>query len=162
MEGERLRAIRHPPAEMGFPARVLERVKYALVVALFNVFPLPQKAGFRTSFTFAGELVDQGWSVLAFPEGELTQDGEIAPFRAGIGLLGKELNLPIVPIRLDGLFALRQAGRKHARRGEIEVHVGAPARFGPAASPEEITGELERRIRSLGATATPLDGVERK
>src|SRR4029077_461380 len=66
MEGERLRAMRHPPPEMGFPARVLERVRYVLAVALFNVFPLPQKAGFRTSFTFAGELVDRGWSVLVF------------------------------------------------------------------------------------------------
>lgn len=162
MEGERLRAMRHPPAEMGFPARALERVKYALAVALFNVFPLPQKAGFRASFTFAGELVDRGWSVLVFPEGELTRDGEIAPFRAGIGLLGRDLNLRIVPIRLNGLFALRQARRKRARRGEIEVRIGAPAQFGPAASPEEITRELERRVRSLGAIATPLDGVEEK
>jgi long-chain acyl-CoA synthetase len=162
MEGERLRAMRHPPPEMGFPARVLERVRYVLAVALFNVFPLPQKAGFRTSFTFAGELVDRGWSVLVFPEGELTRDGTIAPFRAGIGLLGKELNLRIIPIHLDGLFALRQARRKRARRGEIEVCVGVPAQFDPAASAEEITRELEREVRSLGAIETPPDGVERK
>jgi long-chain acyl-CoA synthetase len=162
MEGERLRAMRYPPAAMGFAGRVLERVKYVLAVALFNVFPLPQKAGFRASFTFAGELVDRGWSVLIFPEGELTRDGTIAPFRAGIGLLGKELNLRIIPMRLDGLFALRQARRKRARSGEIGVRVGAPAQIDPAASAEDITRELEREVRSLGAIETPPDGVERK
>jgi len=46
--------------------RWLQRMNYFLVVALFNVFPLPRTSGFRESFRFAGELADRGFSVLVF------------------------------------------------------------------------------------------------
>ena len=58
-----------------------------LIVTLFNVFPLPQKSGFRRSFSYAGESVDRGYSLLVFPEGRTTDDGLMRPFMGGIGLL---------------------------------------------------------------------------
>ena len=70
-----------PASRIGFlPRRALERLKYFLVVALFNVFPLPRRSGFRESFAFAGELIERGESVLIFPEGELTSDGQSRHF----------------------------------------------------------------------------------
>lgn len=149
MEAEILEPMRRPPPEMGFLRRALERTKYFLIVALFNVFPLPQRSGFRESFAFAGDLVDRGWSVLVFPEGQRTRDGRLAPFRPGIGLLATRLGLPIVPMRIDGLFELKMKGAKVARPGQIRVAVGAPVRFGPDADPMEIARELEGRVASL-------------
>src|SRR4029077_11013850 len=108
-------------ASAGYFARLKNRANYFLIVALFNVFPLPLLAGFRKSFEFAGDLADRGWSILIFPEGALTPDSRIAPFRAGIGLLATRLRLPVVPIRLDGLFELKQAGKKWARPDEIKI-----------------------------------------
>jgi long-chain acyl-CoA synthetase len=151
MKGETLRAMRHPPAGMGIFRRLLERLNYALVVALFNVFPLPQQSGYRESFSFAGESVDRGWSVLVFPEGQRTRDGKMAPFRSGIGLLAMRLNLPVIPIRIDGLFELKQARKKFARPGHVRVTVGEPVRFGPDADPEAIARELERRVAALAS-----------
>ena len=52
------------------------------MTALFNVFSLPQKAGYRESFKFAGELVDKGYSVVIFPEGKRTHTCEIGSFRS--------------------------------------------------------------------------------
>ena len=149
MEGERLWAMRHPPPELNWFRRWIDKLSYALVVALFNAFPLPQKSGFRESFAFAGELVDRGYNVLVFPEGARTRDGKMAPFRAGIGLLAKNLNLPVVPVRLDGLWELKQAGRHWARPGTVKVAIGAPVRFEPEADPEVITRELERKVAGL-------------
>ena len=149
-----LRAMRHPPAEWGFLHRWLERVKYALVVALFNVFPLPQTSGFRESFQFTGELVDRSYSVVVFPEGELTKDGSIGTFRAGIGLLATRLNIPVVPVRIEGLFAIKQSGRRWARPGTVKVTVGPPLRFSADDDPQEIATLLRTRVATLGQEST--------
>jgi long-chain acyl-CoA synthetase len=150
MEGERLRAMQHPPAEKNIFARALERVKYALLVLLFNVFPLPQQSGFRESFAFAGESVDRGFSVLVFPEGHRTRDGSLAPFRAGVGLLAARLGLPVIPMRIDGLFELKLANAKFARPGRVRVSIGEPVRFAAEIEADKIARDLEERVASLG------------
>lgn len=158
MGGERLRAMHDPPEALAFPTRWIHQIGYALVVALFNVFPLPQETGFRESFAFAGESVDRGYSVVVFPEGARTQDGKTAPFRAGIGLLASKLNIPIIPVRINGLFELKQAGKKAAPPGAITVAIGRPVRFDPDADPAAITRELESRVASL---ANPDGAIKR-
>jgi long-chain acyl-CoA synthetase len=152
MGGERLAQMRHPPPEWFFIRRWLHRVNYFLVVALFNVFPLPKASGFRESFRFAGELADHGWSVLVFPEGDLTPDGKLQPFRSGIGLLAGNLRLPVVPMRIDGAYEIREAGRAFNRPGRIRVHIGKPVEFPAGSDPQQIAKELEERVASLGAT----------
>src|SRR5487761_703858 len=149
MEAERLYEMLHPAAEMNFFMRMVNRMDYFLVIALFNVFPLPKQSGFRESFAFAGELADRGWSVLVFPEGARTKDGKLAKFRGGIGLLATRLHLPVVPVRIDGLFELKQAGRKFARAGDVRVTIGTPVTFAADADAEEIARELERRVAEL-------------
>ncbi len=149
MLGEMLRAMRHPPSEMGFFDRSVEKLSYGLVVALFNVFPLPQQTGFRESFAFAGESADRGYSIVVFPEGQRTQNGKMSPFRAGIGMLANSLNLPIIPVRIDGLFELKQRRKKFARPGSVTVTIGPSVRFAPGTDPEQIARELERRMESL-------------
>ena len=149
MGGERLAALHHPSKEMNALQRLAERVGYFLVIALFNVFPLPRGSGFRRSFSFAGDLADRAWNVLIFPEGLTTPDGELHTFRAGIGLLATQLNLPVIPMRIDGGFDLRQAGRRIARPGHVRVTIGAPVRFGAEQDANEIAHELQRRVAEL-------------
>ncbi|HWC20607.1 MAG TPA: 1-acyl-sn-glycerol-3-phosphate acyltransferase, partial [Terriglobales bacterium] len=151
MQGELLAEMRKPPAEINFFQRLIETVSYWLVTALFDVFPLPQRSGFRESFAFAGESVDRGYSVLVFPEGRRTTDGAMSPFRAGIGILTRQLKIPVVPMRIHGLFALKAGNRHFARRGEIKVIVGAPIQFPEEMNEEVIAQELEKLVMSLGA-----------
>ncbi|MGA8073904.1 MAG: AMP-binding protein, partial [Candidatus Acidiferrales bacterium] len=151
MDGENLAAMRRPPKQMGIFRSLIERVSYLLVVSLFNVFPLPRRSGFRESFAYAGELTDRGESILVFPEGELTPDGKIAAFRPGIGLLASRLGVPVVPMRIDGLYAVRMADKSHARPGTVRVSIGAPVGFDRDASAEEITREIEQRVRALAS-----------
>jgi long-chain acyl-CoA synthetase len=150
MGGERLTEMRRPPGEWFFLRRWLNRINYFLVVSLFNVFPLPKRSGFRESFRFAGDLADRGWSILVFPEGDLTPDGKLQPFRAGIGLLAKNLELPVVPIRIDGAYEVREAHSRFNRPGRIRVLIGEPVEFPASSEPEEIARELEQRVATLG------------
>jgi long-chain acyl-CoA synthetase len=150
MGGERLAEMRQPPREWFFLRRWLNRMNYFLVVSLFNVFPLPKKSGFRESFRFAGDLADRGWNILVFPEGDLTPDGRLQPFRAGIGLLASNLKLPVVPMRVDGAYEIREARSKFNRPGRVRVHIGKPVEFPAGSDPQEIARVLEQRVAELG------------
>jgi long-chain acyl-CoA synthetase len=143
MLGERLWGMWRPPASMNVFARWWQQAGYYLVVALFNVFPLPQQSGVRESFAFAGESVDRGYSIVVFPEGRRTEEGKPSPFRSGVGMLAQKLDIPVVPLRIDGLFDMKLSGRKIARRGELKVLISKPLRFPLDTPAEEITRQLE-------------------
>jgi long-chain acyl-CoA synthetase len=147
--GEALEALRTPPPSRGFFSRSYDRLQWILGVSLLNLFPLPREAGFRRSFAYAGEAVDRGYCVLVFPEGRHTQDGNMLPFRAGIGLLAQNLGIPVLPVRIDGLFELKAAGKSFAAPWKISVRIGEPMHFPPSAPPEQIASQLEEAVRAL-------------
>ena len=151
MGGEMLREFRHPPREWFFAKRWLWQLSYFLVVSLFNVFPLPQLSGFRESFRFAGESADRGFSLLVFPEGIVNDRDtpDMVPFQPGIGLLAQNLRIPIVPIRLDGVWQMKQQHRRLAHFGELTIHIGTPVTFPPETPPAEIASQLQSLLRSL-------------
>src|SRR5205085_3356071 len=139
MGGEMLLEMRNPSREIFFLRRWLRRTSYTLVVALFNVFPLPQRSGFRESFAFAGDLADRGYSVLVFPEGARTPDGEMHAFRGGIGLLATRLGIPVLPVKIEGLYEAK--GKRFVQPGKITVKIGAAIKFATNDEPDRITRE---------------------
>jgi long-chain acyl-CoA synthetase len=149
MQGEMLSEMRVPPMNWNALRKIVEQISYWLVTALFNVFPLPQRSGFRESFSFAGESVDRGYSVLVFPEGRRTTDGSLSEFRAGIGILSQQLRVPVVPMRIDGLFPLKQTRTRFAKRGAIRVTIGQPVQFPEQMSEEVIARELYSKVQNL-------------
>jgi long-chain acyl-CoA synthetase len=149
MGGERLRGMRHPPAARGFFGGLLDRLNYFLVTLLFNVFPLPKLSGFRESFHFAGESVDRGYNLIVFPEGDITPDGALHEFRSGVGLLAQNLHIPILPMRIDGLFELRVQQKRTAPWGHVRVSIGNVVTFPPETPPRQIAGELHDLVASL-------------
>ncbi len=92
----------------------------------------------------AGELV------CIFPEGRLTADGSMAPFKRGIERIIERDPVPVVPMHLEGLWGSifsratekRWYGRLWSR---IELRIGAPV------APEKVSAEsLELCVRQLG------------
>jgi long-chain acyl-CoA synthetase len=129
--------------------RSKKKLTYALGASLFNIFSLPRQSGFRQSFTYAGEAIDRGFSVMIFPEGHETKDGLMQPFRSGIGLLASQVNVPVIPIKLDGLFELKKRRQYFVRPGTVSVTFGEPVRFEAGQTPDQITRDLESRVRAL-------------
>jgi len=150
MMGERLRGLRHALEGGNRFMKIIDVIKYLLVVTVFNVFPMPQKSGFRKSFSFAGQAAGEGYSLLVFPEGRTTDDGRLKPFMAGIGILAADLGLPVVPLRIDGLFNLKQERRYFSRPGSVKITFGVPVSFPPGTDQSRIPTELENLVKSLG------------
>jgi long-chain acyl-CoA synthetase len=147
--GEALEALRSPSRTRNWVLRIYDRVQWVSGVALLNLFPLPREAGFRKSFAYAGEAVDRGYSILVFPEGRHTEDGKLRPFRTGVGLLANNLRIPILPMRIDGLFELKRAGKRIAPPRKIQIRIGRPLQFAPETAPEEVARQLQWTVEKL-------------
>jgi long-chain acyl-CoA synthetase len=147
--GEALEALRSPSTDRYWFLRLYDRGRWILGASLLNLFPLPREAGFRRSFAYAGEAVDRGYSILVFPEGRHTTDGKLCPFRAGIGLLAENLAIPVLPMRIDGLFEYKKAGKKFAPPWKISVRIGSPVSFAAGTNAAAIAAVLQERVASL-------------
>ena len=99
---------------------------YYLASLFFNAFPLPQReSGTRQTLRYIGELISRGYSILIYPEGRRTQKGEIARFQPGAAMIAARLEVPVVPVRLEGLDRILHQSWKFPRRGRARVTFGA-------------------------------------
>jgi long-chain acyl-CoA synthetase len=105
-------------------------LNYYLSSLFFNAFPIPQREpGALATLRYIGDLADDKWCLLIFPEGKMTQTGEIAPFQPGVGMIASKLGIPVVPIRIEGLDRVLHQSWKMARRGNVEISFGPALRL---------------------------------
>jgi long-chain acyl-CoA synthetase len=149
MAGEMLLDYRRGRGADNWLLGPLMPIAYWLLTVLFNVFPLPRAAGFRSSFAHSGEALDHGYSVLVFPEGHLTTDGKMHAFRSGIGLLAQQAEVAVLPVALAGLSELAMSGKGWFRSGKLEVRVGEAIAYERGRDPENFTRDLETAMRKL-------------
>ncbi len=124
-------------------------MQYLMSCFLFNAYPLPQKTpGTRNALRYSGELAENGYCTLIFPEGIRSPDGNIRSFQPGVGLLSRELQVPVIPVRVKGLFSLFSVHHKLPRPGRVEVEFLPPVQEVPFQGPEEISAKLEQAVRS--------------
>ncbi|MCY3543356.1 MAG: AMP-binding protein [Chloroflexi bacterium] len=114
-----------------------------------NGFPFSKEGAVRASLDNMGRILDDGWSVLIYPEGELTVGGPMQSFRGGTGLVAVESGIPVVPVKLDILKLGSPSDFPVLGRGEVEVRFGSPITFSRATSYEDATDRIEQAVRSL-------------
>ena len=74
----------------------------------------------------AGERIRGGQSILAYPEGTRTRDGDVLPFKKGPFLVALEAGVPIVPVAIEGGHRVLARDGFRVRPGTIRVNVGKP------------------------------------
>jgi len=109
--------------------RILRRLCYEYGTLLFNLFPLPQTQGFSGSLKYMGKLADNGVNILIFPEGGHSRDGKMQPFQLGLGIMVKELGIPVVPIKISGTYQVLPHDARYPKQGKVTVTFGKPLRF---------------------------------
>ena len=78
------------------------------------------------SLNAAAERVRCGISLLAYPEGTRSRDGQIKPFKKGPFVLALQAGVPIVPIAIEGSMRCMPAHLRPFRPGIVRMAVGAP------------------------------------
>ncbi len=118
------------PGKVSRKEWVTNSLNYFGATMWFNAFPLPQReAGTRQTLRYIGEVIAGGYSVLIFPEGKRSPEGEILPFRPGIGMMSARLDIAVVPVRVQDLDKVLHPKWKWPKRGPARVAFGAPMKF---------------------------------
>jgi 1-acyl-sn-glycerol-3-phosphate acyltransferase len=94
---------------------------------IFNAFPVERSGGRRLSQT-PWQMLEEGWSIVVFPEGTRSRDGWVGRFRPGAARLCVGAKVPAVPVAIRGSFAAMPRGRgwPHPGRYPVSVRYGAP------------------------------------
>ncbi len=135
-----------------------ERLKlagqYYLACGLFNAYPLPQQmAGTRRALKYTGELVDDGWCPLVYPEGERTPTGEMQSFKPGIGLMAVRLGVPVVPVHITGTYEVYSEHDEWPKPGDVRVRFGSPVTANDDTGYSVVASRVERAVRALAGRA---------
>ena len=134
---------------------MLNNILYFFKITTFviNTFPISRQAesNIEEAFTYMGKLLDEGYSILFFPEGSISRsDKQILPLKNGAGLAAIYLNAPVIPIRINGAQAIQPYDKiLPTKRGEVVINVGAPIRFASTDDVSTATQVIENKLKSL-------------
>jgi 1-acyl-sn-glycerol-3-phosphate acyltransferase len=138
----------HGPA--GTPPSVKREMLQLIVAAGFHAFAFDRHGPSLPSLRTSTQLVRNGWHLLLFPEGTRSRTGEIAPFKAGVGILARFTNRPVVPIFTDGGRYILPCGAFMPRRGHAVVRYGAPVWLEKGESADSFAVRIEQAVHELG------------
>ena len=74
----------------------------------------------------AESQLEKGVSVTIFPEGARTKTGKLGKFKRGAFIIAKEMNLPIVPITVNGPFDVMKIHTYLINPGKLELVIHDP------------------------------------
>jgi len=134
-------------------------VKSWFFSTFLNVVPIEREETSLAGLRMVQSILSQGEPILIFPEGTRSRTGQLQTFKPGLGLLAKELNVPIVPAYIGGTREALPVGRLLPRPNKVKVLFGPPISMekyrsnGPAQSRDEhyraIVAEVRDAIEEL-------------
>lgn len=123
-------------------------------------FPI-RRGGGSAALDHARWLLRRGRHVCIFPEGTRATREGLGRFRHGVALLALELDLPVVPVYLSGLKAMRPKGQLEVRPGPAGAEILPPIRFAPGTAVEEATATLWSALNERHLAHHPEPGLGR-
>jgi len=119
-----------------------------------GAIPMDRSKVSRRTADQAAELIDDGWSMLIFPEGGRSPDGWGQPFRGGAAYLSNRCGVPVVPVHLEGTGRILRKGAKRPTPAQVRVTFGTPLRAGDGESTNRYAERIEAAVAELADEAT--------
>jgi len=130
------------------------RLKGLFFRLFMNVLPIERSAKLHEAFVETEKALRDGHSIIIFPEGTRSVDGEMRGFKVGVGYLAAKYGLPVLPVYIDGAHRAFGKGSALPKAYKISVVYGRPLHFeGDAADREawsEFAGRLREEIQRVG------------
>jgi 1-acyl-sn-glycerol-3-phosphate acyltransferase len=134
--------------------------KAAASSLLLGAIPVERTRVNRQSADIAAALIEDGWSLVIFPEGGRSSDGWGQEFRGGAAYLAKRCGVPVLPIHLDGVRAILPKGATTIRPGKVTIRFGTPMQPLPATADTREEDARHFALRVERAVAVLADEAE--
>jgi long-chain acyl-CoA synthetase len=125
-----------------------------------RLVPMPRNGTLRQGLRKAGELIEQGKTLLLFPEGTRSTDGQLHEFKAIVGHLALHHRVDVLPVYLGGTHAALPKGAKVVRQRDVEARIGPvleavelerlTAGLSPGDASRKAARLIEDAVRALG------------
>lgn len=102
----------------------------------------------QASINAAKSQLVNGTSIFFFPEGTRSIDGRLLPFKKGAFKLAKELNLPILPVTINGSHDILPAKSLNLFPGSVDIIVHPPIELCADSSEENLLAQAREKIAS--------------
>lgn len=129
------------------------RTKGYLSAGLLGAIPIERTRASRSSAELALELVEDGWSLVLFPEGGRTPDGLEQELKAGAAQIAIKSGRPVVPLFIDGTYEIYGKQSKGIHPGTTKVIVGRPLTPIEGERPAALQERIREALEVLGAEA---------
>ncbi len=125
-----------------------EHVRGAVVVYFANRLNIVrmERRNLKNSILKLGEVLKKGKNLVIFPEGRRTEDGNIGVFKKTFAILSKELQVPILPVRITGGYEAMPRGKKFPNTHKIVVEYLKPVMPEQNESYEQISDKVKSAI----------------
>ncbi|HJM72621.1 MAG: lysophospholipid acyltransferase family protein [Acidimicrobiales bacterium] len=130
------------------------RMSGAVSALAIGAVPIERSKVGRKSADMARGLIDDGWSILLYPEGGRSPDGWGQEFRGGAAYLAIRCGVPVVPIHLQGTGRILRKGRTLPRPSRTTVTFGDPLTADHDESARAFAVRLQAAVAALGDEAT--------
>ncbi len=125
-----------------------------------NLLPIDRHGSLKKSLRMASDALSRGHSLLIFPEGTRSRDGQMRGFKSAIGYLCLSEQVDILPMHLTGTHEALPVGGALPKQRKLKASIGTPLRAEtllretkslPRSQAYRHVAQLaENRIRALG------------
>ena len=96
------------------------------IAKMLNVVPVNPDTELMRAMKAGAIGLKNGKILNMYPEGERAFDGELHTFKKGAAILATELDLPIVPVAIDGLYKVWPRQSWRIRPAKVKIRIGKP------------------------------------
>jgi 1-acyl-sn-glycerol-3-phosphate acyltransferase len=125
------------------------RSKAVFFAFTINAIPIERRRVDRRSAGLAAKLLDEGWSLLIFPEGGRTPDGWGQNHRPGAAWLATRSNRTVVPVYVEGTRRILPRHASRLRLATTRVTFGAPIPPEPGLDARVLAARIETALEVL-------------
>ena len=123
-----------------------------LLARATNCVPIDPDTNLRRAMIVSAAALKRGRVVLIFPEGGLTWDGRLQPFKKGPAILAHEMGVPLVPVGIMGTYKVwRKGGGGPRHLARVTMTIGKPIEIDHRPGAESSAGrrvdQIARRLR---------------
>jgi long-chain acyl-CoA synthetase len=121
------------------------------IAKVIQVIPVDMDTRLYGALQLSAYVLRQRKILCIFPEGTRSRDGSIKEFKKGVGIIAKELRVPLIPVAINGTYEMMASGKLFPRPAKVTVSIGKPLYPGDKDYDEIVKSLYEEVVKLLKA-----------